>query len=404
MPTRTIKFTPKSTTTDLKNGVNAIFQLSSDSGAVSGNVVITGGSIAFPRVRWDDSGHLNIYNGGTKVAQTATFSKASSGAKTLSFTSWENSFLSSDISNFQIAAESSGTGSVWNIRNNNTVTVTINYSEVTVSAPTNLTITQNATNGTYSASWTASTVTPAGAGTIQYTLEYYVSSDGWISATDNKTTTSTSFSSLAPHAAHYATIGRNFRVVASCMGATNNSSEVNVKLSSPTLNSVATIVTPDSGDSVTVSTNKALTTSYGQPAANASYTYFLYYSVGEGISCNTLYETNTLRWGVSPTIALTAEDIATKIKPTPQDEQKINFCFKFNIPIFSPFEQNLENASSTASSFTYESKYTVGYYDETQQKWVECIVYYYDTSKNKWVECIPHYNNGTTWKPIKTKV
>lgn len=401
MPTRTIKFTPKSTTTDLTAGTKAIFQLSSDSGAVSGNVVITGGSIAFPRVRWDDSGRLNIYNNNKKVAQTETFVKTSSGARTLSFTSWENSFLSSSISNFQIAAESSGTGSIWNIRNSNTVTVTINYSEVTVSAPTNLTITQDATNGTYSASWTASTVTPAGAGTIQYTLEYYVSSDGWVPAT-TETTTGTSFSSLAPHAVHY-TAGRNFRVVASCMGATKNSSAVNVRLSSPALKSGATTVTPDSGDSVVVSIDEALTTSYGQPAANASYKYSLYYSVGDDISCSTLYETKQASWGALPVVTLTAEDIATKITPAPQDEQDINFCFEFEVPISSPFEQTLKK-SSAVTYFTYESKYTVGYYDEAQQKWVECIVYFYDTSKNKWVECIPYYNDGSTWQPIKTKI
>lgn len=402
MPTRTIKFTPKSITTDLTAGTKAIFELSSDTGAVSGSVVITGGSIYFPRVRWDDSGRLIIYNNNKEVAQTETFVKTSSGARTLSFTSWENSFLSSSINNFQIAAKSSGTASVWNIRNSNTVIVTIDYTEVTVSAPTNLTITQNTTDGTYSASWDASTVTPEKAGTIEYTLEYYTSSDGWISATDNKTTTTTSFSSLAPHAAHYIA-GRNFRVVASCMGATKNSSAVNVRLSSPTLKSVGTTVTPDSGDSVTVSIDEALATSYGQPAANANYTYSLYYSIGDDLSCSTPYETKEVRWGVLPVVTLTAEDIATKIKPTPQDEQYINFCFEFDIPLSSPFEQTLKE-SSAVTCFTYESKYTVGYYDETQQKWVECIVYFYDTSKNEWVECIPYYNDGSTWQPIKTKV
>lgn len=401
MPTRTIVLKPQTITTNLPAGTKTNFTLVSDTGAVSGGV-ITSASISFPRVRWDNSGFLSIYNNNIKVAQTETFSAASSGARTLSFTSWENSFLSSSISNFQIAAESDNTGSIWNIRNSNSVTVTINYSLITVSAPTNTKITQDTTTGTYSASWTASTVTPAGAGTLYYALEYYTPSAGWVRAT-SETTTGTSFSSLVPHAAHYGA-GHNFRVVASCAGVTANSSTVNVKLSSPVLNSVETIVTPNSGDSVVVSIDKALTTSYGQPATDAIYTYSLYYSVGDDISCSTLYETKQARWGALPIITITAEDITTKIKPTPQDEQDINFCFEFSIPISSPFTQTLENVSSAITFFTYESKYTVGYYDEVQQKWVECIVYYYDDSKNEWVECIPYYNDGSTWQPIKTKI
>ena len=273
--------------------------------------------------------------------------------------------------------------------------ITLQYTPITLTAPSNITITQHATNSKYNISWNAATGKNGAAGTsVKYNVYYGKSVSGTDAATNLVSSgsgiTGTSISNIdLPGYGLY-----DFKVEALYSGLTTSLSVAKEFYGpSVTIPSTAPTISPTIGDSVTLS--------WGE----SSYSY----TSGDPIKYQVRYQLDTgseADYSADPvsgtSLTITSGWLEGK---GAKDGSVIKFrvCARGGANLTNNLEKKTyiySDYTSYSSAFTYDGKYTVGYNDGTG--WQVCVVYYNDGTD--WVECIPYYNDGTTWQPIKTKI
>lgn len=274
-------------------------------------------------------------------------------------------------------------------------TITVKYTVPSLTAPSNITITQHATKSEYNISWDAATGKNGVAGaSVKYKVYYGKSVSGADAATNlvsgGNEITGTSISNISlPGYGLY-----DFKVEALYSGLTTSLS-VAERFYGPsvTIPSTAPTISPTTGDSVTLS--------WGE----GSYSY----TSGDAIKYQVRYQLDTGSEADYSTDLVSGTSLTITSGWLEGKGAKDGSVIKFRVRARggANLTNNLENKTyiysdytSYSDDFTYDGKYTVGYNDGTG--WQACIVYYNDGTE--WVECIPYYNDGTAWQPIKTKV
>ena len=275
------------------------------------------------------------------------------------------------------------------------ISIKVTYTEPSLTTPSNLTITQHATNSTYNISWNAATGKNGAAGTkVKYNVYYGKSASGADAATNlvsgGSEITGTSISNISlPGYGLY-----DFKVEALYSGL-KTSLSVAEEFYGPSviISSTAPTISPTTGDSVTLS--------WGE----GSYSY----TSGDAIKYQVRYQLDTGSEADYSTDLVSGTSLTITNSWLEGKGAKDGSVIKFRVRARggANLTNNLENKTyiyssytSYSNNFTYDSKYTVGYNNGTG--WQACVVYYNDGTN--WVECIPYYNDGSTWQPIKTKI
>lgn len=262
------------------------------------------------------------------------------------------------------------------------ISVKVTYETASLTSPSNLALYQ-LTSGQYFLSWNASTGSN-GSGDVTYTV--WSVSDGEPIADVG---TNTYYLANIPGYDYY----YEYRVVASYSGVSANSSTVGSYFQPPSITIPVFSLTPELGDSTTLSWTKP-TINYG----TATYCdYTIRYSTS--YSSDIEYYTLTDRDDSNISLAVSSSWLDSVVS----DGETIFFTLTVTAYVDSYVADSAyetRTATTDAIMFTYDGKRTIGYYNGSE--WKECVVYYYTGSE--WKECIPYYYDGTTWQEIKTKL
>ena len=273
------------------------------------------------------------------------------------------------------------------------ISIKVTYTEPSLTAPSNITITQHTTDSKYNISWNKATGSN-GSGTVKYKVYYGKSVSGTDAATNlvsgGSEITGTSISNIdLPGYGLY-----DFKVEALYSGLTTSLSVAEEFYGpSVTIPSTGPVISPTTGDSVTLS--------WGE----SSYSY----TSGDPIKYQVRYQLDTGSEAYYSTDPVSGTSLTITGDWLEGKGAKDGSVIKFRVRARggTNLTNNLENKTyiysdytSYSDDFTYDGKYTVGYNDGTA--WQACVVYYNDGTD--WIECIPYYNDGTAWQPIKTKV
>lgn len=333
---------------------------------------------------------------GTQITDSLNFiHDSTSTKKSIAGTSWtvdskyyNNFFNSNLILRIVRTFLTSGTSRIYyggtiNNTEKGLLTCTITYIEPSLIAPSNLVISQHETNGTYTLSWDAAIGTN-GTGDITYQV--------WSASDQEPLTdeiTATSYTANIPGYDYYF----EYRVYAYYSGLTKSSDIVGSYFNPPSVSAVTLSLAPESGDSTTLIWSNP-TISYGTAS---KYDYTIQYTTGQASDIEYITITNQ-DTGIQ-NFAIPSSWFEDNI----EDGESVAFNIVATAYIDSYVADSSYNTLTTITDyifFTYDGKYTIGYYDGTA--WKECIIYYYDGAN--WIECIPHYYDGSEWKLIKTKV
>ncbi len=264
------------------------------------------------------------------------------------------------------------------------LSVTVEYETVSLTSPTNLTITQHATNGTYTLKWDAAVGTN---GTGNVTYQVWSASDGEPLGDE---ITTTSYTANVPGYEYFF----EYRVYAYYSGVSASSVTIGSYFNPPSITAPTLSLLADSGDSATLVWSNPII-NYGTAS---KYDYTIQYSIDQ--ASNDKYTT------------ITNQDAGTQTLTIPsswfEQDAEDGEMIVFNIVVTAHINSHVADSAYKTLTittdtvfFTYDGAYTVGYY--TDSGWQSCIVYCYtDTG---WKECIPYYyNNNSKWIPIKTKI
>lgn len=258
-------------------------------------------------------------------------------------------------------------------------TITIEYETASLTAPSNLAISQLA-NGQYLLSWNES-IGSNGTGDVTYTV--------W-SISDNEPIenvgTNTYYLANVPGYDYY----YEYRVVASYSGVNANSSTIGFYFQPPSITIPTFSLMPELGDSTTLSWTKP-TINYGTATY---YDYTICYSTS--YSSDIEYQTFTNHDGSNISVTIPSSWLASIIN----DGEIIFFTLTATAHIDSYVANNAyktRTVTTDAIMFTYDGKRTIGYYNGSE--WKECIIYYYNDTE--WKECVPYYYDGTNWVELK---
>lgn len=263
-------------------------------------------------------------------------------------------------------------------------TITVEYETASLTSPTNLKITQHATDGTYTLKWDAAVGTN-GTGNVTYQV-WSVSDREPLS---NEITT-TSYTANVPGYGYFF----EYRVYAYYSGVSASSTTIGSHFNPPSITAPTLSLLADSGDSATLVWSNPII-NYGTAS---KYDYTIQYSTGE--TSNAKYTTIINQDAGARTLTIPSSWFEQDAK----DGETIVFNIVVTAHINSYVADSAYNTLTTTTGtvfFTYDGAYTVGYY--TDSGWQPCVVYCYTDSG--WKECIPYYyNNNSTWIPIKTKI
>lgn len=266
--------------------------------------------------------------------------------------------------------------------NKGLLTCTITYIEPSVTAPSNLTLYQ-LTSGQYYLTWNRSTGSN-GSGDVTYTV-WSVSNVEPIADVG----TNTYYLANIPGYDYY----YEYRVVASYSGVDATSSTVGSYFQPPSIIAPTFSLTPELGDSTTLSWDKP-TINYGTATY---YDYTIHYSTS--YSSDIEYYTLSNRDDANISLAV----LSSWLDSVVSDGEIILFTLTATAHIDSYVaDSSYETLAITTEAimFTYDGKNTIAYYNGSN--WELCTVHYYTGSE--WKECIPYYYDGTTWQEIKTKL
>lgn len=258
-------------------------------------------------------------------------------------------------------------------------TVTVEYETASLTAPSNLSISQ-LTNGQYFLTWSHSTGSN-GSGDVTYTV---------FSGSDHEplsdTGTNNYYLANIPGYDYY----YEYYVVAFYSGVSATSSVIGSYFNPPSITIPTFSLTPELGDSTTLSWTKP-TVNYGTATY---YDYTVRYSTP--YSSDIEYYTLTNRDDSNISVAVLSSWLDSVIN----DGETIFFTLTVTAHIDSYVAENTyktRTATTDAIMFTYDGKRTIGYYNGSE--WKECVVYYYNGTE--WKECIPYYYDGTNWIELK---
>lgn len=332
---------------------------------------------------------------GTVGSNVLTLSHTSTSQKSLSGTVWTaNSSIINKIKSgtfycrLMRQAANSGTcqvyyGGTLNNTSKGLLTCTVTYSVPSVSTPTNVTIAQHPTNGTYTISWDPCTGS-GGSGSVTYQI--WNVSDG---LTEVSGLTSTSYTASLPGYGYY----YEYKVYAIYSGTSSAASSVvgfyaNTPLFEGT-DSITQIGT--SGTSVTLSWPPSVLT-----WSDGDISYRLYYKRNDTSTAWLAYGTV----GSNTSVTITED----WFKNAGQEGDTFYFSAS---ALATNLTNNINNLFTSmtcdtplSTGFTYLPANSVAYHDGTS--WVECDIYYHDGAT--WVPCKPYYHNGTAWEEINTSI
>lgn len=258
------------------------------------------------------------------------------------------------------------------------VSVTVTYSEASVTTPTGLTLTQN-NNGTYTLSWNASTAS-GGSGSIYYRV--WSITDGY----EMQYSTSRTYTASIPADYSYYF---EWRVTAHYSGVSSPSNVyIGYTFKPPSISGPS---------SITLSTTYAPSVTVSWPAATLSWTngdisYQVYYRKNGGSYVNVGSTTSTSKTFTEAMLDGYGDDRDTFVFQVDAYGSNLTNNADGN-------HSSVSSGSPDSSSFTFYSPNTVAYRDSSG--WQEAIVYYRDSSG--WKECDAYYHDGTNWNLIKSK-
>lgn len=262
------------------------------------------------------------------------------------------------------------------------VTITVEYETASLTAPTDLSIFQP-DNGQFFIIWEPAVGTN-GSGDITYT----------VFNADNEP-----IADVGTNNYYLANVpGYDFKytysVAAYYSGISKRSSSVSFTFSPPIITVSDLTLTSAQGDSAVLTWSKP-EISYGTAS---SYDYIIQYSTPWAIDIEYITLSNRTDEQITYTIP------SNWFEREVEDGEIVQFSILVKAHINSYVADSYYNTIQDTTNyviFTYDGKYTVGYYNGDTQQWEECTLHYYDGST--WIECIPYYYNGSTWIPIKTK-
>lgn len=329
---------------------------------------------------------------GTREILSQNFDVKLPGTGNQSFTAeFDTSSLSlSDIASIDaitLYAPTEGTSSNGTVRtlfsSEATQYIILDYTPISfTTGPGTPIITQNATTGLWSASWTPATLSN---GSTKITYYLLGGGEQWDCGS------ATSISGKVPMS--YDT-NVWFYVYAEYDDDISICTESDYKIIAfqpPTLATPSITISPAQGDSTTITWTKPGVT-YGTAS---SYSYFLQYNTSSatGQSYQSFPQDNTNTFSVIvPTSDL--EDMAA-------EGEDVEFYLIVLVEIAGTLaDEDYRSLAAVSSSkaFTFAGgKNTISYYNGTT--WQECTVHYYNGSQ--WVECVPYYYTGSEWKELK---
>lgn len=258
------------------------------------------------------------------------------------------------------------------------ISVTVTYSEASVTTPTGLTLTQN-NNGTYTLSWNASTAS-GGSGSIYYKV--WSITDGY----EMQYSTARTYTASIPADYSYYF---EWRVTAHYSGVSSPSNVyIGYTFKPPSISGPS---------SITLSTTYAPSVTVSWPAATLSWTngdisYQVYYRKNGGSYVNVGSTTSTSKTFTEAMLDGYGDDRDTFIFQVDAYGSNLTNNADGN-------HSSVSSGSPDSSTFTFYSPNTVAYRDSSG--WQEAIVYYRDSSG--WQECDAYYHDGTNWNLIKSK-
>lgn len=258
-------------------------------------------------------------------------------------------------------------------------TCTITYYSPSVSAPGTPVVVQSSIDGTYTVSWTPSTISGP-----EKTIRYEI-----VEACDNPlkeetVATTTSTTAVIPISIYNETVQVSITAYYGDTGIYSWSEETPVVFYLPSV-SAPTI-------DVSSSTSEGECLELAWAAATLQWTKAdINYSI---------YIDDTYYTAAANTTQITIPESAFENLEADSHTIKLT-AYAYNLThTGDQVPTSLGPIDSTNMlTFTYDGKKTVGYYNGTE--WQPCVVNYYNGSK--WVECIPYYYDGMNWQEIKTK-